>query len=554
MKIKAEKAFQPQATNLAGGIAFKIKNPARRLVAMVGSSFFNEPQYYNQDTEYDPKKSRGSETEAYKSLNGNAKDIIATAIDVANSSHPSDLLAIAAWARTELNIRTTPQILLAVAAHEVPTKPFVSGYASRIIQRPDEIKDVFSAYLALFGRPLPWCLKTTLAAALSTLDERLILKYNSARHPSFTDVLRMVERRTNYPFTREVFEFVVNDRIINSEKTPVFFAHKALMGLKDFDKVAEKWASKARATWEVLLSKFGNSARKKDLWKYLIKTEKLGYMALLRNLRNIEEAGVSREHLLGAAEKIADPVQVRASKQLPFRFVAAHEQVETREFKNAVSAAADIAADNCPELPGVTAILVDESESMDTPLSGLSKMSRRQAANTLAAILVKRSPGCVVVPFGDIAQVLSLKYIPVERRTIPGIVSELDGTQDIVGCATNAHLAIDSVPPHVSRIILLSDMQCWDSGESDESVSMAMKYYWKYSPETILHSINMADYKTSVVSAEDKRVNLVSGFSEKILDVVAAFEGPRGTDGCTSLEYIREKYPTHGAKFRRESR
>ncbi|WP_289466150.1 TROVE domain-containing protein, partial [Klebsiella pneumoniae] len=67
-------------------------------------------------------------------------------------------------------------------------------------------------------------------------------------------------------------------------------------------------------TWETQLSARGNTA---EVWNELIDNHRLGYMALLRNLRNIVNSGSDR--IPQVAATIADPEQVRRSKQLPFR-------------------------------------------------------------------------------------------------------------------------------------------------------------------------------------------------------------------------------------------
>jgi hypothetical protein len=63
------------------------------------------------------------------------------------------LLIIASWARdTEsgLKLRSTPQIMLALAAAHPKTKPFVPKYATLIMRRADEIRQVFGAFRDLF--------------------------------------------------------------------------------------------------------------------------------------------------------------------------------------------------------------------------------------------------------------------------------------------------------------------------------------------------------------------------------------------------------------------
>ena len=163
-------SLRPDATsNLAGGLAFEISDPSTRLVTMVASDFFDEPTYYGGERN-DGGEQRDSSLQTKpgdphtpqsntKFLSPRAQGLIRTAADVAGSEHPRDLLAIAHWARRVMNIRTTPCIMLAVAASRSGSKPFVRDYCPKVIARADELRQVFAAYIRLFGQPLPNSLK-----------------------------------------------------------------------------------------------------------------------------------------------------------------------------------------------------------------------------------------------------------------------------------------------------------------------------------------------------------------------------------------------------------
>lgn len=62
-------------------------------------------------------------------------------------------------------------------------------------------------------------------------------------------------------------------------------------------------------------------------WEELIDSGKLGYMALLRNLRNILEAEVSADHILTVGKRLSSEKAVENSRQLPFRFLAAYREL-----------------------------------------------------------------------------------------------------------------------------------------------------------------------------------------------------------------------------------
>ena len=135
-RSSAKTVYHPDRTvNKAGGEAFEIRDPSLRLLTMIGSSFWNEPQYYGT----------APDAERIDGLGDEATLIVTTAREIAASQNPRDLLALALWARSEMNVRTTPQVLLAIAAAEPNTKPFVRSYTPRVVQRADEIRQVFAA-------------------------------------------------------------------------------------------------------------------------------------------------------------------------------------------------------------------------------------------------------------------------------------------------------------------------------------------------------------------------------------------------------------------------
>src|SRR5574342_1220751 len=128
-----------KVSNRAGGVAFSFENPAEYLLATIGSSMFVEPKFHVDTKNVDELKKHKFNTVG---LDEQAVDILNACFQVAEGSDPRDLLAIAHWARKELNMRTTPQIMLAVAAHCVQTKPFVRKYVVDIAQRADEVRQV----------------------------------------------------------------------------------------------------------------------------------------------------------------------------------------------------------------------------------------------------------------------------------------------------------------------------------------------------------------------------------------------------------------------------
>src|SRR3954469_14540999 len=130
------------------GRAYEVADPSQKLIHLIGGGFFNEPRYYDPKRSYDEFTRELLTTGKIAStlvdeqgLTAQAREVIEAATAVATSEHPEDLLIIAAWARDPregLRLRTTPQILLVIAAEHPGTRGYVARYATAIMRRADE--------------------------------------------------------------------------------------------------------------------------------------------------------------------------------------------------------------------------------------------------------------------------------------------------------------------------------------------------------------------------------------------------------------------------------
>jgi hypothetical protein len=455
-----------------------------------------------------------------------------------------------------MNIRLTPQVLLVVGSRHPAGKPFVREYAQKIVARPDEVKTCVKLHRFLFGkRVLKNCLSLGLGDALSKFGEKALLKYDSDEFPRWKDVLRMLKRKENWPITKPLARFFTHGEV--SEATPVALARKELAKRTEFDAQAQELVSKSEANWEVVLSQFGQTpAGKAAVWQYLIEKDLVGYMALLRNLRNLLEARVPQATIDKAAAKLADREEVLGSKQLPFRFASAYEVIEeleevdtlqARKVLEAIETASLVAAENVPVLPGVTAIFADNSGSMSSNVSEKSKVTCAQAANMLCGITAMRSSAYVLAFGTDVAEVQYTK------RSTPIGIAKAVRKADTKGMNTNAHLCIEWLIANKiipDRVILLSDMQCWDAqvmqvyGTRGESVARSWQKYKNLpgTEHTWLHSVHINGYGDSPVKPEDEKVNLIGGFSEKLFSMLLTTEGCAAKEerSVPTLEQIRQ--------------
>jgi len=568
---------QPNATlNRAGGVAFEIRDPALKLITMTGGAFFAEPRFYNADTCI-PTRGQGGKLEGLQErlklvdeklkdfasceeLNDTAREVIATAVDVAKGESAEDLLAIANWLRNDMYIRLTPQVLLVLASRMDGTKSLVRKYAPVIVKRPDEVKTCLLIHRFLFGyKSLANGLNLGLGDALAAFGERGLMKYDSSNFPTWKDVLGWIKRKRGWPLKDEVAKYFVTGDVVDGRKTPIIYARKKLAKRDVFDAEAKELAKRSMVNWEVLRSQFKSDA--KEVWEFLIDERLLGYMAMLRNLRNVLQAGVSDEHVQKVSNFISSKQAVQRSKQLPFRFLSALKALEVPDVdmaaRNELAAAVELASNYACEnihLPGVTAIFADNSGSMSsTKLSDRSTVSCADAANVLCGIVAKAAEKPYVFAFGtDIAEVGFTK-----NSTVLGIAGKVQGA-DTHGHNTNAYkiprlLKSKGLTP--DRVIILSDMQCWDDasyaghgwGSSREEQKAVCDTWAEYltssakAKDTWLHCIHLDGYGDAVVD-EGGHINQLAGFSEKVFDMLMQTEGLTEEDPLPTVEQVREKW------------
>ena len=555
--------------NRAGGVAFEINDQSSKLITMTGGAFFAEPKFYDAEQCVPKRIANGALSKlaerlnivegrlkgfvSCEELNETAREVVSTAIAVASGQNPEDILAIANWLRNEMNIRLTPQVLLVLASHMEGTKTLVRKYATSIVRRPDEIKTCLLVHRFFFGLVTPpQGLRKGLSDALSKFGERGLMKYDDNGFPTWKDVLCWLPRKTGWPLSNEVSVYFKTGKIVDPAKTPIIASRKELSVQKTFDDKAKELAKKSLVNWEVLLSQFGQD--KKAVWEFLIENNLLGYMALLRNLRNILEAKVSRDVVQKVSMKLSSKDEVVRSKQLPFRFLSSLRAMEDMkgdadvsdlgELIAAVELASNEACVNIPALPGTTVIFADMSNSMCSSVSEKSTVSCKDAAAVLCGIVAKVSEHPYVVAFGsDVAPVKAAR-----TDTVLGIAKKAMAA-DTKGCNTNGHKCVEwmiktgLVP---DRVIFLSDMQMWNDGTSSDTRQNLSDVWGSYlksgagAKNTWVHCVHMNGYGDNAMQGD--RVNLVAGFSEKVFTLIAQTEGLGATQALPTVDQIREKW------------
>jgi 60 kDa SS-A/Ro ribonucleoprotein len=296
------------------------------------------------------------------------QDIASRIAETIPKVDPVRVAIIANQARNEMHLRHAPLLIAREMARYNSHKDIVAQVLSDIICRPDELTEFMAIYWKDGKCPISNQIKNGLSAAFTKFDEYQLAKYNRDGAIKLRDVLFLCHAKPKDKSQASLWKRLVDNEL----KTP--------------------------DTWEVALSSGGD---KKEHWERLLNEKKLGGMALLRNLRNMDMAGVNES-------LVSDSIlSMKTERILPFRFISAAKhavhmepQIETAMLK---------CLSGHEKIHGETVLLLDVSGSMDSPVSEKSQISRLDAGCGVAMLLREVCDKITILTF-------SMKLVRVPAR------------------------------------------------------------------------------------------------------------------------------------------
>jgi len=295
-------------------------------------------------------------------------------------------------------------------------------------------------------------------------------------------------------------------------------------------------------------TQFANEKQKqaafRQKWEELIKSGKVGYMALLRNLRNIIEAEVSAEHFERVCSTLSETNQVSKAKQLPFRFLAAYRELLLVKSKYTSSALAVLemavkaSVANLRGFGADTSLLIacDVSGSMQKPISAKSKILYYDIGLMLGMLLQSKCRYVQTGMFGD-----SWKIINVSTKNILANVQEFYRREGEVGYATNGYLVIRDLIKRrevVDKVMIFTDAQMWSTSHDYHIAKEWQQYRETVASAAKLYLFDLAGLGTTPIELkQDQGVYLIAGWSDKIFNVLAALErGQQAIEVINNIE------------------
>lgn len=428
------------------------------------------------------------------------------------------------WLRSGANMRTASLVGAAEALKALldAGQPGGRGLVAPVLQRADEPGEILAYWHSRYGRAEPKPLKRGIAdAVLRLYSEYSLLKYDTASHGyRFGDVIERVHVTGEHPEVKgtwrgDLYEHAIDRRHGRDNPVPeslaMIRANAALRSTaaEDASVLLDADALKAAGmTWEDALSLAGGKVSKRELWTALLPS--LGFMAALRNLRNLDDAGVPDDVAATVAARFTDPEQVAKSRQFPFRFLAAYKAAPSLRWAYPLEKALNLSLSNVPALGGRTLILVDRSGSMFDGISAKSGLNRADSAAIFGAALAIRSEHADLVQFGTYSE-------PVQYRGADSVLKVVERFGSMGGTYTAQAVQRHFRPGFHSRVVIVTDEQAHYGAEPGSLIP----------PSVPLYTWNLAGHKYGHGASGGQGRHTFGGLSDVSFRMIPLLEAGR---------------------------
>ena len=364
------------------------------------------------------------------------------------------LKSIAVKARTEQKLRHAPLLILLSMIKR--GGKVTADAIEEVINRPDEITELVAMYWMNGRKMLTRSMRQGLGKAFLKFDEYQLFKWNRDGDVKLRDVLFMSHAKPTKD-KEDLFKRIANNEL----KTP--------------------------DTWE---SKMAAGGDKKEVFTDLLTRKKLGYMALLRNLRGMLNCGVDEDLIKKA---IVNP----SASPLPFRFIAAAKHAP--RFERQLDEAMGKVLESKQKISGKTVLLVDVSGSMRCNLSQKSDLSRIDAACALAILLSGLCEDIRIFTFSSV-------LVEVAPRVGMSLKDTIVRSQP--NLFTYLGISVRKIDQEINydRLVVISDEQSHDAVPD---------------PKGRGYMLNIASYKNGVGYGPWIHID---GFSESCVDYIQEYE------------------------------
>lgn len=491
---------QKKTVNLAGGEAFDSSRQLE-LVSLLLTTFV-ENKFY--EVAEPPRNKRGFRRRIQPDAAKMPPSRIERLCDLIGS-FPSEQLPFvgraAIYARTQGYMRTITHVLVPELNRVASGNDWMRRVVCKTVLRPDDALEMAAYQTMKYGRPFPNALRRGLRDCFEgteykkPFDAYQLAKYRgSGKTRSLVDLFNLIRPKPQNQQQEQLFRELMTGQLRSKDtwESRLTQAGQEAAGIDD-----EK--SRVEALQEA----------KAEVWSDLIKTQKIGQLALLRNLRNI--IGQAPDILPEALELLVDKNRIQRSMILPFRYYTAYQQIRqygqenNREVLVALSQALDRALVNVPSLQGKTLVVLDESGSM---------VGRPLEIGAIFASILFKVNNADLLTFSEEARWWRLNPLDSTVTIAETLINQATGG------GTNFHAIFQTASQKYDRIIILSDMQGWIGYDTPTAAFAEFKK--RTGAEPFIFSFDLNGYGTLMFP--ENKVCCLAGWSEQIFEIMKLVE------------------------------
>lgn len=436
-------------------------------------------------------------------------------VDEVTKEDPEWVRRFVPWLRNTAQMRSAAVQM--AAEYVAAGGPSGRDVIASAMARADEPAEMLAYWAAEHGRNYPQPIKRGVADAAQRLfTEYAALKYDGlSRAWRMGDVVEITHPKPADEMQSDLFRYLLDRRHhpaeMSAPATLPMVARRAMLEATPVEQRRElvradgsDALAEAGATWEWLAGWLPDGMDA-EAWEAVIPS--MGYMTLLRNLRNFEEAGISDDAVRYVKGVLANPEAVARSRQFPYRFWSAYKTVPSLIWAPTLETALDLSVSNVPKLAGRTLVLTDTSASMERPVSHRSVIAHFEIGALFAAAVARKADRVDLVSFASDSERIPFRKTQSVLRTIEMVQAGVGR----VGHGTNLGAAIVCNYRGHDRVVVFSDMQTHDQvPELDR--------------RTTVYVFNTGGYRTTPLRVGEKGHYELGGFTDATFRLMAVLE------------------------------
>lgn len=400
----------------------------------------------------------------------------------------------AMFARNQLGMRSVSQLVAAMLNGQ--SFEHKRDFYKAFCHRPDDMSEIFAA-VDMLGGKRSHAMVRGFADYMSGLSEYNVMKYQmKGKRYNMYDLINIIHPKSS------VVDDYMNSKLENAD------------------------------TWEV------NISTGQDSWKNMVEGNRLGYLALVRNLNNILAEDVDdawiKQHLV---DQLINEVSIKKSLIFPYQIYTAYRNLKVQNFAviTALDTAFRIACGNMPKLEGNSVIMLDVSGSMDDHYGDKSSLTIKEVGACYAAALYING-NCDFIKFGNRAKASTFKKACGPFQ----VIREMCDNENC-GYGTDIVPAFKLITgKKYARIFVVSDMQVMNTKPIWCSNTCGIDSYNGYchvNGRTSMYSFDLGNYSSQIANPNNPDVHLMTALNDNVFKMLEYVE-----NGGKLYDYINENY------------